>query len=59
MLAVMGCPGRWWLSVSLFHAQGTDKSDTLYQEKRDTLCQDKMDTLYQSGQIRELAWSME
>jgi len=43
MLAVMGCPGRCWLSVLLPHAQGTDKRDTLYQ----------------SGQIREVAWSME
>jgi len=51
MLAVMGCPGRCWLSVSIFHAQGNDKKDTLYQDKRDNL--------YQSGYIREVAWSME
>jgi len=42
MLAVMGYPGRCWLSVSIFHAKGKDKR-----------------TLYQSGQIREVAWSME
>jgi len=50
MLAVVGCPGRCWFSVSLFHAQGTDKRDTLYQDKRETL--------YRSGQITEVAWSM-
>ena len=40
---LMWCPARCWLSVSIFHAQGKDKRDTLYQ----------------SGHIRELAWSME
>jgi len=59
MLAVMGYPDRCWFSVSLFHAQGTDKRDTLYQDKRDTLYQDKRDTLYRSGQIREVPWWME
>jgi hypothetical protein len=39
----MWCPGRCWLSVSIYHAQGKDKRDTLYW----------------SGHIRELAWSME
>jgi len=46
----MGCPGRSWLSASIIHEQGTDKG---------TLYQDKMDNLYQSGQVRDVAWSME
>jgi len=39
----MWCPGRCWLSVSILHAQGNNKGDTLYQ----------------SGQIREVVWLME
>jgi len=38
----MWCPGRCWLSVSVFHAQGNDKRDIPYQV----------------GQIREVACSM-
>jgi len=43
MLAVMGYRGRCRLCVSIFHAQGKEIRDTLYQ----------------SGRIREVAWSME
>jgi hypothetical protein len=43
MTAAMGCPGRCWISVSVFHAQGNDKRDTVHQ----------------GGQIREVAWLLE
>jgi hypothetical protein len=39
----MWCPGRSCFSVSIFHAQGNDKRDTLDL----------------SDQIREVAWSLE
>ena len=43
MPAVMGCPGRCWHSMLIFHAQEYDK----------------IDTPHQSGQIRWVAWSLE
>ena len=43
MPAVMGCPGKCWLSVLIFHAQGYDKTNTPHQ----------------SGQIRGVACSLE
>jgi collagenase-like PrtC family protease len=52
MLAVMGCPGRCWLSVSLFHAQGNDKRDTqeIYRVLWTPLVWEDPDTLH-VGQV--------